>query len=285
MQNRYLHHHPEWPNLTWDDRALTARLGRVRRLQEDLLDRMQQQGTDLRRQATLATLTSDVVTTSAIEGEVLDPARVRASIAWHLGIGDAGVPSGDAAVEGIVHITLDSTHRYERTLTEDRLLGWHAALFPDGRSGGRPITTGNWRTHRIQVVSGPIGRERTHFEGPEPSRVPGEMAAFLEWLNGPTESGEILRAALAHLWFVTIHPFDDGNGRIARAISDMCLARSDNSTLRYYSMSAQIHAERLQYYRMLEETQGAGMDITPWIAWFLECLARSLRRGHRALRG
>ena len=285
MQHQYLHQRPDWPTLTWDDRALAVQLGRVRHLQGNLLGRMQALGFDLRQQATLECLTSDVVNTSAIEGEILDPARVRSSIAWHLGIGDTGVPSGDHHIEGIVLVTLDSTQHFHQSLAEQRLFEWHAALFPTGRSGGRPITVGGWRIHPIQVVSGAIGQERVHFEGPEPSLVPGEMAAFLEWLNGPPETSQYIRAALAHLWFVTVHPFDDGNGRIARAISDMLLTRDDGDPRRLYSMSAQIHAERVRYYRMLEQTQRTSTDVTPWMSWFLGCLERSLRRGHRALGG
>lgn len=285
MQHQYLHQRPDWPTLTWDDRALAVQLDRVRRRQGNLLDRMQLLGFDLSQEATLETLTSDVVKTSAIEGETLDPARVRASIAWRLGIGDRGVPSGEDRTEGIVHVTLDSTQRYNQTLTEERLFGWQAALFPTGRSGGHPITVGSWRVHPIRVVSGATSQERVHFEGPEPSRVPDEMAAFLEWLNGTPDTSEVLRAALAHLWFVTIHPFDDGNGRIARAIADMLLARDDGNPHRYYSMSRVIHRERNAYYRILEQTQGAGTDITPWMSWFLGCLERALRRRHRATDG
>ncbi len=283
MQHQYLHQRPEWPALTWDDRALAAQLDRVRRLQGDLLGRMQTLGSDLREQAILDALTSDVVKTSAIEGETLDPARVRASIAWHLGIGDRGVPSGEDRIEGIVHVTLDSTQRFHLTLTEERLFGWQAALFPTGRRGSRPITVGTWRIHPIRVVSGATGQERVHFEGPEPSRVPDEMTAFLEWFNGTPESSEVLRAALAHLWSVTIHPFDDGNGRIARAIADMCLARDDGNPHRYYSMSRVIHRERNAYYRILEQTQGAGTDITPWMSWFLGCLERALHSASASL--
>ncbi len=283
MQHQYLHQHPQWPNLTWDDHALAVQLDRVRRLQGDILDRMQLLGFDLSQEATLETLTSDVVKTSAIEGETLDPARVRASIAWHLGIGDRGVPSGEDRIEGIVHVTLDSTQRYNQTLTEERLFWWQADLFPTGRSGGRPITVGAWRVHPVQVISGATGQERVHFEGPEPSLVPDEMAAFLEWLNGTPESSEVLRAALAHLWLVTIHPFDDGNGRIARAIADMLLARDDGNPHRYYSMSRVIHRERNAYYRILEQTQRTGSDITPWMSWFLGCLERALHSGEVSL--
>ena len=238
---------------------------------------------DLRQQATLETLTYDVVKTSAIKGEILDPARVRSSVAWQLGIGGVAVPSGEDRIEGIVHVTLESTQYHAQTLTEERLLGWHAALFPTGRSGRRPITVGAWRTHPIQVVSGAIGQERVHFEGPQPSLVPGEMATFLEWLNGPPETSEVLRAALAHLWFVTIHPFDDGNGRIARAIADMCLARADNTPQRFYSMSAQIHRERNAYYRILEQTQKEGTNITSWMSWFLDCLEHALHGADASL--
>ena len=283
MQTRYLHQRPDWPSLTWDEHALAPQLGRVRHLRENLLGRMQPLECDIRQQATVETLTSDVVKTSAIEGEFLDPARVRSSIAWHLGTGGVAVPSGDEHIEGIVHVTLDSTQRFRQALTGERLLGWHAALFPTGRSGGRPITIGAWRVHPIQVVSGAIGQERVHFEGPEPSLVPGEMTAFLEWLNGPPDTGGVLRAALAHLWFVTIHPFDDGNGRLARAIADMCLARSENTPQRYYSMSAQIHRERNAYYRILEQTQKEGTNITSWMSWFLDCLERTLRRADASL--
>ena len=183
-----------------------------------------------------------------------------------------------------MHVTLDSTQRSHLPLSEERLFGWQAALFPTGRSGGRPITVGAGRIHPIQVVSGATGQERVHFEGPEPSLVPDEMAAFLEWINRIPETSEALRSVQAHLWFVTIHPFDDGNGRIARATSDMCLARAGNTPQRCYSMSAQIHAERAQYYRMLEQTQGADSDITPWMSWSLGCLERSLRRGLRRSR-
>ena len=283
MQTRYLHQHSDWPSLTWDERALAAQLGRVRHLQENLLRRMQPVEFDLRQQATLETLTSDVVKTSAIEDEILDPARVRASIAWQLGTGSVAVPSGDERTEGIVHVTLDSIQYHAQTLTEERLFGWHAALFPTGRSGRRPITVGAWRTHPMQVVSGAIGHERIHFEGPEPPLVPGEMTAFLEWLNAPWETSEVMRAAIAHLWFVTIHPFDDGNGRLARAIADMCLARADNTAQRFYSMSAQIHRERNAYYRILEQTQKEGTNITSWMSWFLDSLERALYRADSCL--
>ena len=283
MQTQYLHQQSDWPSLTWDDRALATQLGRISHLQENLLGRMQPFGFGLRQQATLEFLTSDVVKTSAIEGEVLDPARVRSSVAWHLGIGNAGVPSGDHHTEGIVHVTLDSTQHFHQVLTEERLFGWHAALFPTGRSSGRAITVGAWRTHPVQVVSGPMGREQVHFEGPKSSLVPGEMAAFLDWLNGPADSSEVIRAALAHLWFVTIHPFDDGNGRIARAIADMCLGRAGDIAQRFYSLSTQIHAERAQYYRMLEQSQRTGTEITPWMAWFLGCLERALHSADASL--
>ena len=283
MQTQYLHQQPDWPILTWDDRALAPQLGRVIQLQENLSGRMQPVEFDLRQQATLETLSSDVVKTSAIEGETLDPARVRSSIAWQFGIGGIAVPSGDEHIEGIVHVTLDSTQYHSQTLTEERLFGWHAALFPTGRSGRRSITVGAWRIHPIQVVSGAIGQARVHFEGPQPSLLPGEMAAFLEWLNGPPETSEVMRAAIAHLWFVTIHPFDDGNGRITRAIADMCLARADNTAQRFYGMSAQIHKKRNAYYRILEQTQKEGTNITSWLSWFLDSLEHALHRADASL--
>lgn len=283
MQTQYLHQQPNWPSLTWDERALAPHLGRVSHIRENLLGRMQPVEFDLRQQATLEALTSDVVKTSAIEGEILDPIRARCSIAWQFGIDGVGVPSGDERIEGIVHVTLDSTQRFHQPLTEERLLGWHAALFPTGRSGRRPITIGAWRVHPVQVVSGAIGQERVHFEGPEPPLVPREMTAFLQWLNGPPETSEVMRAALAHLWFVTIHPFDDGNGRLARAIADMCLARADNTPQRFYSMSTQIHRERNAYYRILEQTQKEGTNITSWMSWFLGSLERALHDAEMSL--
>ena len=240
---------------------------------------MESLGFELRQEALLSTLTEDVVTTSEIEGEMLDAAQVRSSVARRLGMDIAGLSHADRNVEGIVELMLDATERYSEPLTEERLLGWHAALFPTGRSGLRRIIVGNWRddsTGPMQVVSGPIGRERVHFEAPAAATIGAEMGVFLDWFNARAETDEVLRAALAHLWFVTIHPFDDGNGRIARAIGDIALARSEGSPQRFYSMSSQIRRERTAYYRVLERTQRGTTDVSDWMDWFLACLGRAI---------
>lgn len=236
-------------------------------------------GFRFRSEADLAVMTDEVVKSSAIEGEILDVRQVRSSLARRLGleIGEA-VPS-PRAVDGIVEMMLDATRHSSQPLTADRLFGWHAALFPTGRSGLRRITVGAWRSAEagaMQVISGPMGRERVHFEAPEAGRLPAEMDAFLEWFNAPPTMDPVIKAGVAHFRFVTIHPFEDGNGRIARAIADMALARADGQPERFYSMSAQIEAERHGYYEILETSQRNGLDITPWLRWFLECLGRSL---------
>ncbi len=234
---------------------------------------------DLRSEATLATLTADVVKSSAIEGDTLDPDAVRSSIARKLGINLGGTSPANRDVDGMVELMLDATQSFDRPLTEVRLFDWHAALFPTGRSGLRRITVGAWRTLAsgpMQVVSGPLGRERVHFEAPSADHLVHEMTKFLDWFNGDTGLDPVLKAALAHLWFVTIHPFEDGNGRIARAITDMALARADGSPNRFYSMSSQIEAERHDYYRQLEMQQRGMLDVTGWLAWFLGCLDRAL---------
>ena len=243
------------------------------------MGRMESLGFGLRQEAMLDTLTSDVVKSSQIEGEFLDSSEVQSSIAWRLGLDIVGLPSADRNVEGIVELMLDATQNYDLPLTDDRLFGWQAALFPTGRSGMTRITVGNWRDDGggpMQVVSGPIGREVVHYEAPPASRVPDEMNAFLDWFNNPSDPNGVLKAALAHLWFVTIHPFDDGNGRIARAIADMALARSEDSPQRFYSMSSQILMERRTYYDILERTQRETMDVTDWMFWFVDCLGRAI---------
>ena len=256
--------------------TLAPLIDSVHHLRDHLSARAQSLGIPLTEQVHLDTLSAAVVKTSEIEGESLDPARVRSSVAWRLGIHPEGVPSGDDAVEGIVQLTTDATHNNAAPLIEERLLSWHAALFPTGRSAGRPITVAAWRADPIQVVSGAIGQERVHFKGPHQDLLPAEISRFLHWLNAPPESDLAVHAALAHLRFVTIHPFDDGNGCIARAISDMLLTRAESTPLRLYSMSAQISTERALYYKVLEDTQTAGTtDVTPWLTWFLQCLARA----------
>lgn len=275
----YIREHENCPELTWDTARLATLLGEASREQGRLLGRMQDLGFDLRREAQLITLTEDVVRSSEIEGEKLDSNQVRSSIARRLGMDVGGLVPADRDVEGVVEMMLDATTNYSQPLTSDRLFDWHAALFPTGRSGLRKITVGNWRDDRggpMQVVSGPIGRQKVHYEAPPASRVTEDMDRFLNWFEAPGNIDPLLIAGLSHLWFVTIHPFDDGNGRIARAIADMALARSERSTQRFYSMSAQIHRERKDYYTRLERTQRGTLDVTPWQEWFLSCLRRAI---------
>lgn len=275
----YIHELPQWPDLTWVSDPLLDALARTRHKQGRLLGRMGGLGFAIQSESSLATLTSDVVTTSAIEGESLSAAEVRSSIARRLGLDGGGLAPAARHVEGIVDVTLDATRRYDAPLSAERLCGWHAALFPTGWSGSRRITVGAWRpadAGAMQVVSGPLGREKVHYEAPEAARLGGEMARFLAWFNGPAGPDPVLGAAVAHLWFVTIHPFEDGNGRIARAIADMALARADGSADRFYSMSSRLAAERRDYYGQLEQAQRGTTDITRWLAWFLGCLDRAL---------
>src|SRR5580704_4198486 len=275
----YIHELPDWPRFGWDDRKLAAQLAAVRNRQGRLTGRMDALGFSLKAEATLQSLTEEVVKSSEIEGEILNRDQVRSSIARRLGIDIGALTPADRHVEGIVEMMLDATGKYNEPLTSERLFGWQAALFPTGRSGMAKITVGAWRNDAsgpMQVVSGPIGRERVHYEAPAASKLDKEMTAFIDWFNNNNDIDPVLKAAIAHLWFVTIHPFDDGNGRIARAIADMALARSENSAQRFYSMSAQIRQERRAYYDMLEKTQKGALDITPWMEWFLGCLERAI---------
>jgi Fic family protein len=282
----YIHELPKWPQFEWDQRGLAKQLAAVRHRQGRLIGRMQELGFPLREEAVLQTLTEDVLKSSEIEGEILDKDQVRSSIARRLGMDAAALPSADRNVEGVVEMMLDATQKYKEELTQDRLFGWHASLFPTGRSGMRKLIVGAWRDEKsgpMQVVSGPVGRERVHYEAPVAGRLDAEMQTFLDWFNGEDDTDPVLRAALAHLWFVTIHPFEDGNGRIARAIADMSLARSEESTQRFYSMSAQIRIERNAYYDILESTQKDDLDITPWMEWFLGCLDRAFDGAEKTL--
>lgn len=282
----YIHERSAWPSFTWDQTALQQTLAALRNRQGRLLGRMESLGFDIQADAMLQTLSDDVVQSSAIEGEQLPPASVRSSVARHLGLEPATAEPDDSRVEGIVAVLFDATHYAQMALTQARLQLWHRTLFPTGHKPLHPITLGAWRTDArgpMQVISGPIGRERVHFEAPAAARLPHEMRRFLRWFNADDGQNPILRAALAHLWFVTIHPFDDGNGRIARALADMCLTRGENGTQRFYSMSSQISAERRDYYAILEATQRGTLDITPWMAWFLACLSRALDRSDTAL--
>jgi len=283
---RYIHQHPAWPNLTWDAAELATPLAALRHKQGRLLGRMEALGFELRQEASLTSLTSDVVKSSAIEGENLDPNEVRSSIARRLGLDVAGLPPAGRDVDAVVEMMLDATQRFDAPLTAERLFGWHAALFPTGRSGVHKIAVGAWRTGAagpMQVVSGPIGREKVHFEAPEASRLNDEMRWFLDWFEARSDIDSVIRAGLAHLWFVTIHPFEDGNGRIARAVADMALARSDASRHRFYSMSAEIERQKKQYYLALESQQKSNPDVTPWLKWFLACLERAIDAAESAL--
>jgi Fic family protein len=275
----YIHERKDWPKLHWNSEALATVLADVRHRQGRLLGQMQALGFSLREEAVLQTLTEDVVKSSAIEGETLDPEAVRSSIARRLGMDAGGLKPADRNVEGVVEMMLDATRNYDQPLTAERLFDWHASLFPTSRSAMRRIAVAAWRDDSdgpMQVVSGPVGRARVHFEAPAAARLEAEMAGFLSWFRGGPEIDPVLKAGVAHLWFVTIHPFDDGNGRIARAIADLCLARSEGSAQRFYSMSAQIRQEHKAYYDILEETQKDGTDITPWLKWFLDCLGRAI---------
>jgi Fic family protein len=275
----YIHEIEDWPGFTWDADRIAAPLAAVRHRQGRLIGHLEALGFPLRQQAVLKTLTADVLKTSEIEGEKLDTEQVRSSLARRLGIDIGTLKPADRHVDGIVEMMLDATRHYDRPLTAERLQSWHAALFPTGRSGMTRIRAGAWRndaTGPMQVVSGPIGHEDVHFQAPPAARLNAEMRTFLAWFNSSIAREPVLKAALAHLWFVTIHPFDDGNGRIARAIADMTLARSETSPHRFYSMSAQIRLQRSAYYRMLQRTQQGTLDITAWIEWFLACLGRAI---------
>ena len=271
----YIQELPNWPRFRWDHELLAAPLAAVRHHQGRLIGRMEGLGFQLRAEAVLLSLTEEVLKSSEIEGERLDREQVRSSIARRLGIDIRALAPVDRNVEGVVEMMLDATQNYSTPLTEERLFGWHAALFPTGRSGMAKITVGAWRTGEagpMQVVSGPIGRERVHYEAPAADRLSAEVRAFLTWFNATDGIDPVIFAAMAHLWFVTIHPFEDGNGRIARAIADMALARSEGTPRQFYSMSSQIRIERKAYYETLEWTQKGDLDITKWIAWFLQCL-------------
>ena len=282
----YIHERDDWPAFRWDEGSLAARLADVRYAQGRLLGRMEGLGFGLRDEALLGVLTQDVVKSNEIEGRLLDTGQVRSSIARRLGIDIAGLVPADRDVEGVVEMMLDAVGNYDKPLTAERLFGWHACLFPAGRSGMRRIVTGRWRDDSagvMQVVSGPVGRERVHFQAPDAGRIEDEMNAFLQGFNRPPASDPVLKAALAHLWFVTIHPFEDGNGRIARAVADMLLARSERTAQRFYSMSAQISIERSAYYKILENTQKGDLDVTAWLEWFLACLGRAIEQAEGIL--
>ena len=275
----YIYDQPDWPKFRWNHESLDKGPAAVRHKQGRLLGRMEGLGFKFQQEAVLKTLTEDVLKTTEIEGERLDADQVRSSIARRLGMDIGGLKPVDHNVEGIVEMMLDATRHYDQPVTTERLFSWQASLFPTGRRGMTRITVGAWRddsTGPMQVVSGPVGRERVHFEAPAAARLDREIQLFLDWFNANGDTDAMLKAGLAHLWFVTIHPFDDGNGRIGRAIADMALARSERTPQRFYSMSSQIRQERSAYYEILEQIQKGTMDVTLWMDWFLGCLDRAL---------
>lgn len=279
----YIWQSNDWPNWRYDLPALANPLAEVSRAQGLLMGRLSDIGMVLRSQASLAALTDDVVKTSEIEGDLLNTDTVRSSIARRLGVNIGALAPVDRFVDGVVEMVLDATANSKTRVTQKRLFGWHAALFPNGYSGLSQIKVGGWRNDSngpMQVVSGPVGRQRVHFEAPPADRLRVETKHFLDWLNGTSNEPALIRAGIGHLWFVTLHPFEDGNGRIARAIGDLLLARADGSSQRFYSLSAQIQRERKAYYEMLERTQRESMDITEWLVWFLTILHRAVDQAH-----
>jgi Fic family protein len=280
---KYIYQYFNWPNFTWDEKEIQVLLGKVRHLQGKLFGQISTLGFSLKEETMLSTLTLDVLKSSEIEGEILNYEQVLSSIARKLGLDYAGMVHSDRYVDGVVEMMLDATQNYLQPLDDERLFGWHAALFPTGRSGMYKIDTGCYRSGEMQVVSGAMGKEKIHFQAPSPEQVKPEMDEFLNWFNRDTKLDMVIKSAIAHFWFIIIHPFDDGNGRIARAISDLLLARSDNSSLRFYSLSNQILQERKVYYEVLQKVQFKDGDITEWLIWFLNCLYRALESTENAI--
>ena len=275
----YLHQSKDWPNFKWDNEILLPYVSKVRDLQGRLIGRMESIGFELREEAVLETITEDIVKSSEIEGELLNPEEVRSSVARRLGMEISGLSNASRDVEGVVEMMLDATQKYQDPLTKDRMCGWHAALFPTGRSGMYKITVGEWRGDEhgpMQVVSGAMGRKKVHYTAPEAPRLEEEMKRFIDWFNRDESMESVIKSAIAHLWFVSIHPFDDGNGRIARAIADTQLARADRTNQRFYSMSSQIMKSKNGYYDILESTQKGSMDISQWLVWYFERLTDAL---------
>jgi Fic family protein len=275
----YIYQQYDWPNFRWDSKSIILPLSTVRHLQGKLVGKMEVLGFKLRKEAVLETLTNEVLKSSEIEGQILDLDQVRSSIARRLGIEVSGLVPSDRNVDGIVEMMLDATQNYNKMMTPDRLFGWHSALFPSGRSGMYKIIAGRWRddsTGPMQIVSGAMGKEKVHYQAPPAREIRKEMKSFLSWFNKGPEEDLILKSAIVHLWFITIHPFEDGNGRIARALSEMLLTRSDNAPQRFYSMSAQIRSRRKDYYNILEKTQKGTLDINEWLVWYLKCLEDAL---------
>ena len=282
----YLYDNQYWPNFKWNSEKLLPLLSYVRNRQGKLIGKMGALGFELRDEANLEILTQEVLKSTEIEGEFLDPEQVRSSIARRLGLAISGLVPSERNVDGMVDLMIDATKNYEQNLTQERLFSWHAALFPTGQAGIYKIITGNWRndaTGPMRVVSGALGNEKVHFQAPPATQLEHEIQIFLDWFNLEKNTDLVLKSAIAHLWFVTLHPFEDGNGRISRALSDMILARSDEQAYRFYSMSTQIRKERNFYYDLLEKTQKSGLDITDWLEWFLNCLLRAIENSEKHL--
>ena len=275
----YLYNNPNWPLFEWNSERLLPLLSIVRNRQGKLIGKMGTLGFDLRNEANLEMLTQEIIKSTEIEGEILEKEQVRSSIARRLGLDISGLVYSERHVDGIVDLMIDATKNFDKDLNKERLFSWHSALFPTGESGVYKITAGHWRDDSkgpMQVVSGAVGKEKVHFQAPHASVIENEMRLFFDWFNLEQTTDLVLKAAIAHLWFVTIHPFEDGNGRIGRAISDMILARSDEQAYRFYSLSSQIRKERNSYYDVLEKTQRGSLDITKWIEWFLNCLLHAI---------
>lgn len=282
----YIYNNPNWPNFEWNSEKLLPLLSLVRNKQGLLIGKMSVLGFDLRNEANLQILTQEIVKSTEIEGEILDKEQVRSSVARRLGLEISGLVNSERNVDGIVDLMLDAITNYDKELSKERLFSWHASLFPEGRSGMYNIKAGSWRddsTGPMQVVSGALGKEKVHYQAPPAETLEKEMQQFIRWFNLNQKEDFVLKAAVAHLWFVTVHPFEDGNGRISRALSDMLLARSDEQTNRFYSMSTQILKERNSYYEILEKTQKGAMDITNWLEWFLNCLLHSIENSEKLL--
>lgn len=279
----YIYENPDWPHFVWDQEIITSYLTQIRYRQGRFIGGMDLANFHLRELTNLETLTQDVLKSSEIEGEILDQSLVHSSIARHLGMETAALDKEDKNTEGVVEMILDATQRFYKPLDAERLFQWHASLFPTGRSGWKKICVGVWRKGSVQVFSRSMDKEKVHFEAPSADYVKNEMDFFLDWLNRETTMDLVLKAAIAHFWFLTIHPFDDGNGRIGRAIADFLLARSENSSHRFYSLSTQIQKERKSYYEILEKSQKGSLDITPWISWFLNCLKQAIENACHTL--
>jgi len=282
----FIYQHDAWPDFVWDDKSLLSLLAKVRNLQGKLVGKMGALGFELKKEAVLETLTLEVIKTSEIEGEILNPEQGRSSVAKRLGLDIAGLTDADRNVDGLVDMMFDAAQNFNKHLSKQRLFDWHYALFPTGRSGMYKIIVGNWRddsTGPMQVVSGAMGKEKVHFQAPDAVHIESEMKQFLHWLNKADHADPVLKAGIAHLWFVTLHPFEDGNGRIARALTDMLLAKSDGMPQRFYSMSSQIRKKRNAYYNILEKSQKGSLDISPWLTWFLNCLSDALDESNQTL--